>query len=488
MKRIIALILAITMAFSLAACDTKGEKEPSSEASSVEPAPSIPDDVTMGEPLDAPWLPESFLVEDWENSEDMFSKMGEFVTPSGMDTRTVWTNKSYNLSSGFVFYGSLYMKNGYNNFYGEWCSAYFGTDGKCLELRISNDQKVNGPKDNTYTAYLIYNGTELATCDLSTDPNAAYKLNYDEGSVTVQFNERTLNWTLPDGKVATSVAVNDTEYLLANAKLGLKLSNNYCPNGRKWSNIVLAPAGYILDDSKNLDFYVYGGEASVIGGSYLVGEIVIPSTYEGHPVTAIKDNAFKSCGDITSVVIPEGVESIGNNAFDHCDSLANITLPSSLKSIGQYAFNHCDSLTKVTLPQGLKFLDMWAFSFCGALTEIIIPDSVKTIGVAAFYDCTALEKVFYGGAEDDVRFIAIKGENHLLTNAAWEYNYAMDDGKDDVTDKDDGDKDDSDKENNKDVITDTDDKQAAFPIIPICVGAVLLIGIATLFIIKKKRA
>ena len=123
-----------------------------------------------------------------------------------------------------------------------------------------------------------------------------------------------------------------------------------------------------------------------------------------------------------------------------------------------------------------------------SLTSLSLPEGVEVIGAAAFAGCTALEKVFYGGAEDDVRFIAIKGENHLLTNATWEYNYAMDDGKDDVTDKDDGDKDDSDKENNKDVITDTDDKQAAFPIIPICVGAVLLIGIATLFIIKKKRA
>ena len=45
------------------------------------------------------------------------------------------------------------------------------------------------------------------------------------------------------------------------------------------------------------------------------GEVVIPDTYEGLPVTTIPNNGFMNCNNFTSIVIPASVSTIGTAAF-----------------------------------------------------------------------------------------------------------------------------------------------------------------------------
>ena len=54
------------------------------------------------------------------------------------------------------------------------------------------------------------------------------------------------------------------------------------------------------------------------------GEIVIPSIYNGKPVTLIADDSFSDCVNLLSVTIPEGVTRISSDAFNNCNSLQNI--------------------------------------------------------------------------------------------------------------------------------------------------------------------
>ncbi|MBQ7924255.1 MAG: leucine-rich repeat protein, partial [Clostridia bacterium] len=52
-------------------------------------------------------------------------------------------------------------------------------------------------------------------------------------------------------------------------------------------------------------------------------DIVIPSMYNGKPVTNIYDLAFRDCYGLTSVVIGDSVTSIGDWAFSGCSGLTS---------------------------------------------------------------------------------------------------------------------------------------------------------------------
>ena len=93
------------------------------------------------------------------------------------------------------------------------------------------------------------------------------------------------------------------------------------------------------------------------------GELVIPSVYNGKPVTSIGDQAFYACGSLTSVTIPDSVTSIGNQAFYDCSSLTNVTIPDSVTSIGDQAFYDCSSLLRVTIPGSVTSIGNRVFSY-----------------------------------------------------------------------------------------------------------------------------
>src|SRR3982751_691556 len=60
------------------------------------------------------------------------------------------------------------------------------------------------------------------------------------------------------------------------------------------------------------------------------GDVTIPSTINGLPVTTIGSGAFWQCFTLLNVTIPNTVTNIGYLAFDHCIAMTNVTLPQSL--------------------------------------------------------------------------------------------------------------------------------------------------------------
>ena len=123
------------------------------------------------------------------------------------------------------------------------------------------------------------------------------------------------------------------------------------------------------------------------------GDVVIPDTIEGYPVTSIGVEAFLWCYFITSITIPDSVTSIDDYAFCQCSSLTSVTLPDSDTTIGNYAFFLCTSLEDITIPDGVTSIGEYTFSQCSSLTSIIIPDGVTSIGNDAFSYCTSLESI-----------------------------------------------------------------------------------------------
>jgi hypothetical protein len=116
-------------------------------------------------------------------------------------------------------------------------------------------------------------------------------------------------------------------------------------------------------------------------------------------VTSVGTAAFYGCTALTSVTIPNSVESIGNYAFEGCRSLTSITIGESVTNIGYEAFSDCSSLTSITIPNSVTSIGKSTFSDCSSLSSITIPNSVAEIGEKAFFKCVSLEKLELGNVK-----------------------------------------------------------------------------------------
>ena len=124
----------------------------------------------------------------------------------------------------------------------------------------------------------------------------------------------------------------------------------------------------------------------------VVTDIVIPSEFEGKPVTRIGHLAFENCREMTSVTIPSSVTSIGDLAFSHCTK-ATFNFPNTITSVGGAVFEYCEELTHFTMPPGSTEIGDSMFQGCTKLTSVSIPPSVTALRSDAFRRCTALTEI-----------------------------------------------------------------------------------------------
>jgi uncharacterized repeat protein (TIGR02543 family) len=198
------------------------------------------------------------------------------------------------------------------------------------------------------------------------------------------------------------------------------------------------------------EYSIVDNEVTITGYTGTGGDIIIPATIEGKPVTSIGDWAFSVQGSITSVAISDGVTSIGKGGFAFCSSLTSAVIPDSVTSIGERAFDYCTDLASVTIPVGVTSIGEGAFTNCSALTSItvetanplyssldgvlfdknqatliqfpagksgayLIPTNVTSIGNSAFWGCSGLTAVTIPDSVTSIGTSAFRGCSGFTT-------------------------------------------------------------------------
>ena len=137
--------------------------------------------------------------------------------------------------------------------------------------------------------------------------------------------------------------------------------------------------------------------------------IVIPSTYEGKPVTEINAKAFRSNESIKSVYIHDGITYIGYEAFAYCPSLKNVTLPSTLTRLGEAVFMLSTSLKSIKIPQSVTKIPDFTFFGCSSLESVSIHNDITYFGVNSFTGCISLKNLDIPKGVTAERFQAVFG-------------------------------------------------------------------------------
>ncbi len=162
------------------------------------------------------------------------------------------------------------------------------------------------------------------------------------------------------------------------------------------------------------DAFVIDASGVLTGYTGAGSHVVIPSG-----VTAIGENVFADCANLSSVTVPEGVEAIGDGAFANCTGLKDIRLPASLTQLGSRVFSGCVALKDISIsaasesytfldgvlyskdmtqliavlpgftgflsvPDGVEEILPYAADSCAGITLLDLPYGLYTIGEGAF--------------------------------------------------------------------------------------------------------
>lgn len=188
--------------------------------------------------------------------------------------------------------------------------------------------------------------------------------------------------TVNTGKIAAGdlghVVVEEAGYLQEVNKLIIEGELN----SDDWSKIGQMTNLTELDLSKALIDEI---PSNAFNGRWAIDKVVLPPTLK-----KIGSYAFQNTS-LTSVNIPDNVETIENNAFGRVKRLQEVHLPDNLTALGGSAFEYCRNLRAVKIPSKIKVITWYAFRDCSSLQSIELHDSITGFGNESFAGCDLRE-------------------------------------------------------------------------------------------------
>lgn len=144
-------------------------------------------------------------------------------------------------------------------------------------------------------------------------------------------------------------------------------------NSKADESITIPDSVEYSDGETQKKYAVKGIAASGFFGCTKLKDIVLPKT-----LTNIGRAAFWNCKSLEEIDIPESVTAINPAVFTACRSIKRIsagknlkavTLPTSLTTIEQDAFNG-SGLSTVSIPQSVETIGDMAFAYCKSLDTV----------------------------------------------------------------------------------------------------------------------
>lgn len=115
----------------------------------------------------------------------------------------------------------------------------------------------------------------------------------------------------------------------------------------------------------------------------------------GNRITSIGEDAFCTCNELDSVIVPNSCTYIAARAFcyNYNGRLKKVRLPEGLDTIRAELLHGCAKLVDVNIPSSVVYIDSMAFLECSKLTSLTLPAGLTYIGQYALGQCSRISEI-----------------------------------------------------------------------------------------------
>ena len=137
-------------------------------------------------------------------------------------------------------------------------------------------------------------------------------------------------------------------------------------------------------------------------------------TVDLHSVTTMEYGAFQGCDALSGEIDLSNLEEIPGHAFCYDPNITSVITCPTLRSIGDWAFIWA-GISTISLPETLNSIGTYTFYKASLSGTVALPDSLTQLGASAFSGCEKVEAIQIGSGLTDIPKDAFDGCTNLKT-------------------------------------------------------------------------
>ena len=137
-------------------------------------------------------------------------------------------------------------------------------------------------------------------------------------------------------------------------------------------------------------------------------------TVDLHSVTTMEYAAFQGCDALSGEIDLSNLEVIPGHAFCYDPNITSVITCPTLRSIGDWAFIWA-GISTISLPETLNSIGTYTFYKSSLSGTVALPDSLTQLGASAFSGCEKVEAIQIGSGLTDIPKDAFDGCTNLKT-------------------------------------------------------------------------